>query len=653
MLLACHHISKSFGTDVIIKDATFIIEEKQKAAVVGINGAGKTTLLEIINGSLHADSGEVVLAKDRSIGYLAQHQEMEGAGTVYEEVFGANRELLAMESRLRSLEEDMKLAAGNELERLMDTYTTLTHSFELINGYAYRSEVTGVLKGLGFSEDDFGKKCSELSGGLKTRVALARLLLLKPDLIMLDEPTNHLDMASVKWLEDYLCTYPGAVLVVAHDRFFLDRIAERIIEIDGGSVSVFEGNYTDYSIKKEALRLAALSAYENQQSFIKHQEEVIRRLHSFNREKSVKRARSREKMLARLDVLDRPSEVKSDMLLTFSTGGVRSGDEVLTIRGLSKSYGPLKLFDPVDIDIRRGERVAVIGENGTGKTTLLKIINGLVPADTGSVRTGANVTIGYYDQEQQLLSDEKTVFGEIRDAYPAMTDTAIRNTLALFLFTGDDVFKQVSALSGGERGRLSLAKLILSPCNLLILDEPTNHLDIVSKEVLENALETYEGTLLFVSHDRYFINRIADRILELEDKTFNDYRGDYEYYLEQKGRKVAAADAPGSARAETGASPAKGTPPVQVSASKEDWQRKKDLEAARRKRLSDMKKAEDEISRIEERIAEIDELLTKEEIYTDNTRCMELTGEQNSLRKRSDELFELWSSLEEAEAETL
>ena len=634
MLLACHHLSKSFGTDVIIRDATFLIEDKEKAAIVGINGAGKTTLLEMITGSLSPDSGEVVTSRDAVIGYLSQHQGLDSSGTVYDEVFSSNRRLLDMESALRDLEEAMKSAPESRAAALADEYAAQNHSFELIGGYSYRSEVTGVLKGLGFTEADFDKRCGQLSGGLKTRIALAKLLLLRPDLIILDEPTNHLDISSVKWLEDYLRSYPGAVLIVAHDRYFLDRIASKIIEIDNGAVTVFSGNYTDYAIKKEALRLAALSAYENQQSYIKHQEEVIRKLHSFNREKSVKRARSREKMLEKMDVLERPTQVRSDMSLSFSTGGVRSGDDVLTVRDLAKAYGGKKLFEHVDLDIKRGESVAVIGENGTGKTTLLKILNGLVPADHGTFRLGTNVTIGYYDQEQQLLSDDKNVFDEIQDAYPKMTNTEVRNALALFLFTGDDVFKPVSALSGGERGRLSLAKLILSPCNFLILDEPTNHLDIVSKEVLENALETYEGTLLFVSHDRYFVSRLAGRIIELEGRRFIDYRGDYEYYLE---KKEAAALIP--QRLTPSEKPA--------SSSRDDWQRKKDLEAARRKRENDMKKIEDTISGLEARCEEIDTLLTKEEVFTDNSRCMELTAEQSDIRAHIDELFEKWSELEE------
>jgi len=639
MVLACHHISKSFGTDVIINDATFLIEEKEKAAIVGINGAGKTTLLEIIVGSLSADEGEVVFGKDKTFGYLSQHQNLDSGATIYEEVFGANAKLLDMERRLRGYEEQMKTAQGIELEALIEAYTKLTHSFELINGYAYKSEVVGVLKGLGFEEAEFDKHCNELSGGLKTRVALAKLLLLKPDLIILDEPTNHLDISSVKWLEDYLRQYPGSVLIVAHDRYFLDRIASKIIEIDNAAVSVFSGNYSDYAIKKEALREAALNAYLNQQAFIKHQEEVIEKLHSFNREKSVKRARSREKLLENLDRIEKPTEIKSDMSLSFSTGGVRSGDDVLHIEALTKAYDVHTLFENVNLDIRRGERVAIIGDNGTGKTTLLKIINGLASADTGSFSLGANVTVGYYDQEQQLLDDSKTVFDEIQDSYPTLNNTEVRNTLALFLFTGDDVFKSVSALSGGERGRLSLAKLILSPCNLLILDEPTNHLDIVSKEVLEKSLLKYEGTLMFVSHDRYFVNKLSSRVLELDNKQFISYGGNYDYYLEKK------------AQLSTGGASGDITQNVSMSHeapsdNKLSYQARKEEAARLRKLASDKEKIEKEIEVLEKRNAEIDELLTHEDIFTNSGKCLELQTEQNDNKIKIEELFEKWSELE-------
>ncbi len=533
MILSCSHVSKSFGTDVVLNDISFHIEENEKAAIVGINGAGKSTLLKIIVGELPSDQGFVTLARGKTMGYLAQHQDLASHQTIYGELLEVKRAVLDMEERIRSLEIEMQSAQGQKLDQMFETYTRLTHQFELENGYGCQSEIIGVLKGLGFSEEDFNREISTLSGGQKTRVSLGKLLLSRPDIILLDEPTNHLDMKSIAWLENYLLNYKGAVIIVAHDRYFLDKVATKIIELDQGQGMVFLGNYTSYSQKKAQVREAKMKAYLNQQQEIRHQEEVIAKLKSFNREKSIKRAESREKMLSKIEVLEKPSEVNDEMALCLKPD-ILSGNDVITIRNLSKSFGDNHLFSHIDIDIKRGERVSVIGDNGTGKTTLLKIINQMLPADSGQITLGTRVHIGYYDQDHQVLHMEKTLFDELQDTYPDLTNTRVRNVLAAFLFTGDDVFKRIGDLSGGERGRVSLAKLMLSNANFLILDEPTNHLDITSKEILEQALNQYTGTVLYVSHDRYFINRTATRILELTGETFINYIGNYDYYLEKR-----------------------------------------------------------------------------------------------------------------------
>ena len=548
MILSCSNICKSFGENDILKQVSFHIEDHEKAAIVGINGAGKSTLLKVLIGKLAADDGVVTWAKGASIGYLAQHQDLEGAETIYDALLEVKKPVIQMEARIRSLELEMKSASGDELEAKLSEYSRLNHEFEMADGYSYQSEITGVLKGLGFTEDEFSKPITALSGGQKTRVSLGKLLLTKPDILLLDEPTNHLDMESIAWLETYLRNYSGAVIIVAHDRYFLDRVVTKIIELDMGHCTVFSGNYSAYSDKKAMLRDAAIRAYLNQQQEIRHQEAVIAKLKSFNREKSIKRAESREKMLDKIDRLEKPVQTNDSMDIRLEPDVV-SGNDVLTVTDLSKSFDTQTLFTNVDFEIKRGERVAVIGNNGTGKTTLLKIINGIIPADSGQIRLGSKVHIGYYDQEHHVLHMEKTIFDEISDDYPTLTNTEIRNVLAAFLFTGDDVFKQISSLSGGERGRVSLAKLMLSEANFLILDEPTNHLDIASKEILENALNDYTGTVLYVSHDRYFINQTASRILDLVNHTFVNYIGNYDYYLEKKEELTTAYATPSASLA--------------------------------------------------------------------------------------------------------
>lgn len=658
MILSCSNISRSFGDNHILKRVSFHIEEHEKAAVVGINGAGKSTLLKIIIGDLAPDEGSVTWAKGASIGYLAQHQDLEGAETIYDALLEVKRPILEMEERLRNLEQSMKSASGEELEAMLSEYSRLNHAFELENGYACRSEITGVLKGLGFSEDEFSKPIQALSGGQKTRVSLGKLLLTKPDILLLDEPTNHLDMESIAWLETYLKGYSGSVIIVAHDRYFLDRVVTKVIELDNGTATVFSGNYSAYSDKKAMLRDAQIRAYLNQQQEIRHQEAVIAKLKSFNREKSIRRAESREKMLDKIERLEKPVEINDSMDIRLEPDVV-SGNDVLTVTDLSKSFDTQTLFTHGSFEIKRGERIAVIGNNGTGKTTLLKIINGLIPADAGEIRLGAKVYIGYYDQEHQVLHMDKTLFQEIQDTYPNMNNTQIRNTLASFLFTGDDVFKLIKDLSGGERGRVSLAKLMLSDANFLLLDEPTNHLDITSKEILESALNRYTGTVLYVSHDRYFINRTATRILDLTGQSFVNYIGNYDYYLEKKEDVEAAffagrgSEAPKSALgrpADAGTGASSGTA-ASSSASdtgaKLDWKAQKEEQARIRKRQNELKKTEDAIHQLETRDSEINELLALEEVYTDVSRLMELNKEKDSISEKLEKLYELWEALAE------
>ncbi len=632
MILSCNNISKSFGTDVIIKSCSFNIEDHEKAAIVGINGAGKSTLLKIITGIEPADTGLVTLAKDKTLGYLSQQQNLNSDNTIYDELLSVKQYILDMEAQLRSIENQMKSADDTALETLMKKYSDLNHEFELNNGYAYKSEITGVLKGLGFAEEDFTLNVNTLSGGQKTRVALGRLLLSKPDIILLDEPTNHLDMESISWLENYLLNYSGAVLIVAHDRYFLDKIVSKIIELDNGNATVFSGNYTDYASKKAILRNMQLKEYLNQQREIKHQEEVITKLKQFNREKSIKRAESREKMLNKMEFVDKP-EISNDKMDIKLEPNVISGNDVLTVDNLTKGFDGTVLFDNICFQIKRGERVALIGSNGTGKTTILKLINGIIPADSGSIYLGAKVNIGYYDQEHHVLDPDKTIFDEIRDAYPDLNNTQIRNTLAAFLFTNEDVFKYIKDLSGGERGRVSLAKLMLSNANFLILDEPTNHLDITSKEILENALNSYTGTVLFVSHDRYFINSTATRIIELANKTVVNYIGNYDYYLEKKDILGAKPITNNTSKSSSSA------------ISKLNWQEEKVKQAQQKKIKNEIKRTEERMALIEAEIEELDNMYADPAISSDTAKLMEIHTRKEALSKELDELYDKWGEL--------
>ena len=656
MILACHNISKSFGDRVIVQNGSFHIEEREKAALVGVNGAGKSTILKMIMNEEPTDGGDIILAKGRTIGYLAQHQDLIPHGTIYEELRSAKADIIEMEQRLRSIEEELKSLSGDALENRLETYNRLQSEFEARNGYACESEITGVLKGLGFTEEEFSKKTDTLSGGQKTRVALGKLLLTSPDILLLDEPTNHLDLNSIAWLETFLINYQGAVFIVSHDRFFLNRVVSKVVEIENGEIRMYLGNYQAYSEKKQQIRDARLKEYLNQQREIRHQQAVIEKLRSFNREKSIRRAESREKMLEKMTPVEKPMDEPREMHFTLEPSCI-SGNDVLSVEGLSKQFDSQVLFKDVSFEIKRGEHVAIIGDNGTGKTTLLKILNQVQKADAGSFTLGAKVQIGYYDQEHHVLHDNKTIFDEISDDYPTLNNTQIRNTLAAFQFTGDEVFQVISTLSGGEKGRVSLAKLMLSEANFLILDEPTNHLDIASKEILEEALNNYSGTVLYVSHDRYFINQTATRILELVNQTFVNYIGNYDYYLEKKEEltkayaSVPSAEKAGNSGNRAAGNASESTGPSAGAASSKpsalSWQEQKELQAKERKRKNDLKKTEEEISRLEERNEEIDHELTLEEVYSNSIKCQELTSERTQNEEKLEELYEKWESLAE------
>mgnify|MGYP004610044959 FL=1 len=638
MLLACQNISKAFGTKEILRDVNFHVNEKEKIAIVGINGSGKTTLLKIIMGEETADNGQIILAKDTAIGYLSQHQDISFDNTIYGEMLAAKQYIVDLEANIRRLEHDMKHAEGEELEKILETYNRLSSKYDRDNGYSYESEITGVLKGLGFGPDDYDRHINTLSGGQKMRIALGRLLLTRPDIIILDEPTNHLDMPSISWLESFLSSYPGSVIIVSHDRYFIDRIATSIIEIDNKKATVYHGNYTYYAEKRAEIRANMMKAYLNQQQEIKHQEAVITKLKQFNREKSIKRAESREKMLDKVEVLDKPTEIASEMRLSLEPS-VESGNDVLTVTHLSKSFGNNCLFDNLDFDIKRGEKVALIGGNGTGKTTILKMINHIVAKDNGTIALGSRVHIGYYDQEHQVLSLHKTIFEEISDAYPDLTNTKIRNVLAAFLFTGDDVFKKIEDLSGGERGRVSLAKLMLSPANFLVLDEPTNHLDIQSKGILEDAIRNYTGTVLVVSHDRYFINRIATRILELKDQQLYSFIGNYDYYEVHK-ELIYEASVP--KQAFDSSIVAASTP---VASSKDDYKKQKEEQARLRKKENDIKKTEQKIEQTEAEITKIDEEFLNPDFATNSAKLNELSKKREELETTLSALYETWETL--------
>ena len=639
MILACRQLHKSYGIDVILEKITFHIEEREKAAIVGVNGAGKTTLFKILTGELAADGGEFYLKKDTSVGYLAQNFEINSDKTIYEEMLSVFEKIIQTEANLREMENEMGGLSGQALADKMEEYAALQHYFEQNDGYSYQSRLKGVLKGLGFADNDFNRPMNQLSGGQKTRVHLAKLLLSKPDVLLLDEPTNHLDIASIEWLEDFLRTYPGSVLIISHDRYFLDRIVTKVVEIENKKSYVYNGNYSFYWQQKEINREIQQKAYDMQQKEIKHQEDVIRTLRQFNREKSIKRAESREKVLDKMERIDRPDALPDQMRLTL-TPHLTSGNDVLHAEDLSKSYGGQKIFQNVSFDVKRSDKVAIIGPNGVGKSTLFRMLLKEVSSDSGLIRFGTNVFVGYYDQEQAKLDETKTIFEEISDSYPTLTQGQIRNMLAAFVFTGDDVFKPISALSGGEKGRVSLAKIMLSKANTLMLDEPTNHLDMFSKEVLESAINRYEGTCIYISHDRYFINKTAEKILELTPDGVILYNGNYDYYLEKKAERARnelekALQNPQKAAATVVAQP--------ISETKNDWLKQKEQQAAERKLANKIKKIEAEIEETENAIAKADEDMAA--CGTDFSKANEIFAEKTKLEEKLEKLFEEWEEL--------
>ena len=653
MILQVSNVSKTYDKQEVLKDISFHIEEHEKCAITGINGAGKSTLLKIIAGVEEPDSGIVTLSRDKSLAYLEQNPSENSEKTIYEEVLEVKADLVKKEAELRRLENEISELSGDEekLAAVLDRYEKLSFEFRQADGYALSSNITGVLKGLGFDEKDFDKKVSTLSGGQKTRLALSKLLLSQPDVLLLDEPTNHLDILSVSWLEGFLKNYRGAVIIVSHDRYFLDRIVEKVIDIENAKARTYLGNYSAFSEKKAALRKDMIKAYLNNQAEIKHQQEVIEKLKSFNREKSIKRAESREKMLQKIERVEKPFDIDDAMKLHF-TPSVISGNDVLFAEDLSKSYDGNTLFSGVGLDVKRGEKIAIIGPNGTGKTTLLKIIDGILEPDSGSIKFGSKVEKGYYDQEHHVLDPENTVFMEISDAYPDMNNTEIRSLLAAFLFTGDDVFKQIKDLSGGEKGRLSLAKLMLSKANLLLLDEPTNHLDITSKEILEEAVRNYEGTVIYVSHDRYFINKTATRILELSAKHFVNYLGNYDYYLEKKAdpsfdsdKAVTGRLSSPKAKADETVLKVKEYINTEESRSKLNWQQQKERKAKLSKLKNELKDCEKRISSLEQRDFEIDDIMSYPEVSTNSAKLNELTAEKNDIASRLQELYQKWEEL--------
>ncbi len=648
MLLSVNNISKSFETGPILSGVSFNVERRQKTALVGSNGSGKTTLLRIITGESEPDTGIVTYEKDSSFGYLSQEGTFSGGGTIFEEMLLCRSELVKMEEDLRSLEAQM--ATADDVSAICDRYEKLRTEFDLKGGYTFRSEIVGVLKGLGFTEEDFDRKASTLSGGQKTRAALGAILVKKPDLIILDEPTNHLDMNSVIWLEGYLSAYDGAVLIVSHDRYFLDKIADTVLELENTRVNSYRGNYSDYAAKKKMLFEAQMKAYLNQQQEIKHQEEVIEKLKSFNREKSIKRAESREKALEKIEVLDRPEVISNEINLRFKPSKV-PGNDVLTVENLSKSFDGRTLFKDMNVKIKRGEHVCIIGDNGTGKTTFLKILNGLETSDTGSFKWGTNVETAYYDQEHLVLDPNKTIYDEISDEHPDMTITQIRTVLAAFLFTDDNVYKEIKLLSGGEKGRVSLAKLMLSDANFLILDEPTNHLDITTKEILEQALSEFEGTIICVSHDRYFVNKISTRIIELHEGYFDNYIGNYDYYLEKREDVRKASDVYRAPSATSSGSGSASASSISESAqqtqsdSAADWKAQKAQQAEARKKANDLKKCEDRITEIEDELAQLESKMAEPDVATSPSKLNELVKKQNELNTELEDLMEKWEAL--------
>lgn len=640
IVLSCKGISKSYGITEVLKDITFSINEGDKVGIIGANGEGKSTLFKILTRELSQDDGEVFIDKNKTLGYLSQHLDLESCNSIYDEMLLVFEDLQRLEKKIQDLEEKMNEpydeSKADYHEKIIKDYGTAQDLYENRGGYTYKGEISRVVKGLGFTEDDFSKEIHTLSGGQKTRVALCKLLLLNPEILLLDEPTNHLDLDAIEWLEEYLKTYKGTVIVISHDRFFLDSVTNNTFQVINGHVNCYNAPYTKALELMKKDYEAKLKAYNLQQDEIKRQEAVIEKLKSFNREKSIKRAESREKMLEKIERIDAPDKEKKASRINFETM-VKSGYDVLHVEKLAKSYGEKKLFSNLSFDLKRGEKVALIGENGRGKTTFFKIIMDKIESDSGSKVLGANVNVGYYDQEQSNLNLDKTIIDEIWDDFPELTTTEIRNYLGSFLFKGDDVFKEISKLSGGERCRINLLKLMLSKANLLLLDEPTNHLDIPSREALEEAILTYDGTLIVISHDRYFLNKVINRILELEENGVNEYLGNYNYYVEKKKNPQ---------RFEHFESLAGGKTKTQIN---EEKKKKRALEKEEKEKQKRIKSLEDEISKKEEDLEKLQEELCKEEIYSNPEESERVNKEIKSVQQTIENLYEEWETLAEEE----
>lgn len=642
IMLSCNNVSKSFGVETILEDISFSVNEGDKIGIVGVNGTGKTTLFKVITGIFPHDKGDIFTSKNCRLGYLEQNTNFYSEKTIYDEVVSVFSDLIEAEEELRSLEHQIaslsakESSSGDQLKKAMDTYGKKYEEFEKKNGYAYKSEVRGTLKGLGFSDEEMNKPVNVLSGGEKTRVLLAKLLLSKPSLLLLDEPTNHLDADAIEWLEAFLRSYEETIMIISHDRYFLDQSVNRIFEMENKRLTSYNGNYTDYQKQAKINREIRLRQYENQQRDIKKQEESIERLKAYGREKHLKRARSKEKMLDKVDRLDKPQELRKKARFNFVLRH-HSGNDVLKAQGLGKSFGDRKLFEGVDFDLYRGEKVALIGPNGVGKSTLFKIIMGDESQDQGEYKLGQGVDIAYFHQEQKSLNLENSIIDEVWDDNPHMTQTEVRNLLGAFLFEGENVFKSIRSLSGGERARVAILKLILSKSNLLLLDEPTNHLDIDSKEVLEDALKEYEGTLLTISHDRYFLNTVVDRILVLKPDGIEEYLGNYEYYQNKKKEESEK-----SYLAEMEDLPSKTKTQI-----KEERRREKELKKNENKAKKLIKDIEVEIELLEKQIGGLDYMLCQEEVYTSPERTREVNQEKSDLEKRLSKLYEKWEQIVE------
>ncbi|MBS5823509.1 MAG: ABC-F family ATP-binding cassette domain-containing protein [Clostridium argentinense] len=634
IVLSCNNIHKSFGIDVILKNISFNINEGEKVGLIGANGAGKSTLFKILTSQMEHDGGELFIDKSKKVGYLSQNLALESDNTIYDELLLVFENLLNMERKLSILEEKMNEPYDASKEdyhnKIIKDYTTLTELYTNNGGYTYKGEISRVLKGLGFTEADFDKSINILSGGQKTRVALCKLLLTKPDILLLDEPTNHLDLDAIEWLEEYLKAYKGSIVIISHDRFFLDAVTTKTLELIGGMVEIYNGNYSTFIDLKKKNYEVALKAYSLQQAEIKRQEEIIARYKSFNREKSIRAAESRQKALDKMDKIEAPIKDKKASKIEFQTE-IKSGNDVLYIENLSKSFGERTLFTNVNMDIKRESKIALIGDNGRGKTTLFKIIMDEIPSDSGIKVLGKNVNLGYYDQEQSNLNEEKTILDEVWDDFPKMTTTEIRGALAAFLFTGDDVFKKIKTLSGGEKCRINLLKLMLSKCNFLLLDEPTNHLDIVSREALEDAILTYDGTVLVISHDRYFLNKVVNKIFELKEDGIKEYLGNYSYYVDKKKNPL---------RFET-EEEYEGITKTQI---KLDRKKKKEQEKLEREKKNYIKSLEDKISTLEGDLEELQNQLCIEEVYSNPEESQRVNKEITNIETKLELLYEEWEN---------